>query len=176
VKKKFKNDNGVWFKKALFFETCPMEDRYLTLYTLKDEDITVDGIVYKSLYRLYMTMEDIHEVEFSNTYLGGYKHLKHLCEAQWFLEHINEWREELELLLMSKGFKKLKQALDEDERGALVASKYFLDRAWDEGIHNKPTVKRGRGRPNKQALQSKVVEHTSSVSVLEDYKRLIKAN
>lgn len=166
---KFKNIQGAWYTKAMFSDTAAMEDRHICMYTTRDEDHTIGGKTYPSLYKLYMEMEDIHEVEFAKQYLGGYKHWKTLCTTEWFSVIVQEWREELELVLMSRGFNNLMTALSDDKIN-IVASKYFLDRAWDQGIHSNPETKRGRGRPTKKALQDKIKE--SPVAVLEDYKRL----
>jgi hypothetical protein len=165
---KFKTDNFTrWIGKGLFleFRRYDTEDLNLCLYTLKDEDHEL----YPSLYRLYMEMEDIHEAEFSKKYLGGYKHWKWLCNQDWFLPYVREWREELELLMMSRALRSIKEAsLDSNNKVNLQASKYILDRTWDKNLVV-TTPSREKARPTLDKLRDQVSQNT----IQEDYKRLL---
>lgn len=174
---KFKGPNSKWLTDGLFFERTEPSTRGQVLYTLKEED----HLGYKSLYKLYMEEMDIHEVNFARKYLGGYKHWKVLCDSPWFKEYIMEWREELELILMSQGLGKIKEALGSERLSdAVFAAKFFANRGWDEGIHKNPNVdsRRGRGRPSKKGLQDKLSSQDGSSSdnnqAILDLKRMLE--
>jgi hypothetical protein len=155
---KFKNQQGLWITKRLFID---VEKTPYAMYTYGREDkVLEDGKVYPSLYRLYMECEDIHEVDFANKYLGGYEHWLEVQNCYFIKPLIEEWRAELELVLMSKGLKTIGKLMDSPiESLSLAAAKYYANRSWDVGIHKNPTTEksRGRGRPSNQTLQQKLM-------------------
>lgn len=112
------------------------------IYTFKDEDYEYKGKYYPSLKRLYLELEDPTEYEFANTYLLGWKHWRRLCENKLIRKQIDEWREELELRLRSKGVKEM-IALASSDKG-YQAAKWLVDRGWDV---------RGKGRPSKDEIE-----------------------
>jgi hypothetical protein len=112
------------------------------VFTLKDNDHEYNGRVYPSLKRLYLEMEDPTEYQFAKTYLLGWRHWKRLCENKAIRKHIDEWREELELQIRSKGVREIiKHA--ENEKG-FQAAKWLADRGWSA---------RGAGRPSKEEIE-----------------------
>lgn len=107
------------------------------VYTLKDQDHTHNGKQYPSLKRLYLETEDPTEYEFANKYLLGWKHWLRLCENKAIRKEIDEWRDELEVKLRSRGVRYTLQAA---KGGNYQAAKWLSDRGWDT---------RGAGRPTK---------------------------
>src|SRR5690606_30115707 len=90
----FKNATGAWLLKALFYETATDPDKTHVLYSFKPEDHEVNGVVYPSLRRLYLEMEDDTEYYFAQAYFGGWPHWKRLLSCSWFVDYITEIREE----------------------------------------------------------------------------------
>lgn len=111
------------------------------VYTLKDQDHEHNGNYYPSLKRLYLECADPTEYEFATTYLLGWKHWLRLCENKMVRKHIDEWREELEVKLRSRG---VKNVLESAKSGNYQAARWLADRGWDT---------RGAGRPSKADVE-----------------------
>jgi hypothetical protein len=77
-KRRLKDKMGRPMTQALFLEIGYETDK--AVYTLKDDDHTHNGVVYPSLKRLYLEMEDVVEYDFANTYLLGWSHWKRMNE------------------------------------------------------------------------------------------------
>lgn len=169
-KSKFKNPNGVYIVKTLF---CEWDDtsRSQCVYTLKNDDHTMDGVTYPSLKKLYLELEDPTEYEFSQLYLDGWDHWKKLSSAAFFKEHCKEWREELEIRLRSQALARIKKRAAQDSKDSMVADKILLSGGWKT-----PEEKERVGRPSKQKIKEeadKLFRDTSEVD--EDYKRIFGA-
>lgn len=150
---------GKWLLLSLFFETSLNKDN--VLYTLKDHSITRNGKSYHSLKQLYLEMEDVTEYQFANTYLGGWSHWKELCASPKISEHIEEWREELELKLRSRGMKAMIEKASEEKGTA--AAEYLIEKKWDKK----------RGRPSKQEkAQEAKKQQTLSTRYSDDLSRI----
>lgn len=145
---------GKWLLLSLFFETSLNKDN--VLYTLKDYPIKRGGKTYQSLKQLYLAMEDVTEYSFANTYLGGWAHWKELCSSPKLSEHIEEWREELELKLRSRGMKAMIKKASE-ERGT-AAAEYLIEKKWDKK----------RGRPSKQEKAQEAKKQSQLTSRYSD--------
>jgi len=126
----------------------------MAVFSLKEKDYEYNGVLYPSLKRLYIEMEDVTEYEFANTYLLGWQHWKRICENKQIRKHIEEWREELEYKMRAKGVKSL---LASAVSGNYQAAKFFVDKGWD---------KRAAGRPSKEELQR---EKEFQTRISEDY-------
>jgi hypothetical protein len=111
------------------------------IYTLKDHDHTHNGKQYPSLKRLFLEADDPTEYTFAITHLLGWKHWQRLCENKVLRRHIDEWREELEVKLRSRG---VLQAIKNAEAGGFQSAKWLADRGWDT---------RGAGRPSKEEVE-----------------------
>ena len=107
------------------------------IYTLKDVDYTYKGKLYPSAKRLYMEMEDPTEYEYAVTYFLGWDHWQRICANKNVAEHINKWRDELEVKLRSRA---VKAQIAAAKNGNYQASKWLADRGW---------ITRGAGRPSK---------------------------
>lgn len=124
------------------------------VFTLKDQDFDYNGKQLPSLKRLYLEFEDPTEYEFANTYLLGWRHWKRMNENKILKKHFEEWREELEYRMRSKGVRSL---LKSATNGNFQAAKFFVDRGWD---------KRQAGRPSKAELEK---EKAFQERVSEEY-------
>jgi len=125
------------------------------IYTLKESDYTYNGKVYYSLKKLYLAMEDPTEYEFASKYFLGWKHWVRICENRILKNHIDEWREELEVKLRSRGVKAL---ILSAEQGNHQSAKWLADRGWDT---------RGAGRPTKLEKEQSLKVHKD---ILDEFR------
>lgn len=165
---KFRNSSGVYVVKAMFFEYDDTE-RKLAQYTLKSQDHTYEGKTYPSLKKLYLSLEDPTEYEFSQIYLDGWDHWKKLTKAGFFQEHLKEWREELEVRLRSKALHRIKVRAADNGKDSMVADKILLSGGWKT-----PDEKERVGRPSKQKIKEEADKLFEEQSILDgDFNRIM---
>lgn len=152
----FKNSNGVWLLRELFFETATNKDN--VLYTLKSEDL---GDI-PSLYRLYMESDDVTEYDFAIEHLGGWAHWKLLAAASFFQPYITEWRDELEIRARSRALAKVIATAAGDSKDAFAAQKFVANKEWDK---NKPPA---RGRPSNAQVKAAANDMAAEQKRLSD--------
>lgn len=166
----FKNSNGQLYTKGLFFETSyGLNDKSTVIYTLKDEDYTVDGVTYLSLYKRYLAMEDLTEFDFASTFFDSYEHFRILCQAEWFYAHVSRWRRELKLKLKARVLNNIsKAAQDLNNKNYFEANKLVLTH-----LSELDKDKAKRGRPSKEEVELKVKELAKEdQSITDDHKRI----
>ena len=124
-------------------------------YTLKDEDVirtSLSGqeVVYPSLYKKYMEMEDILELTFATTYFGDLPTWETFQKTWFGKKVIDRWRKELEIKVRAKALLNIQKiAQDEDHKLSYNANRLLLDGGW------KPKEAREaskRGRPSKAEI------------------------
>ncbi len=134
-----KDVKGAWRLSTLFWEH--RRDGYTPLFTLQDADREIDGVVYTSLKRVYLSYEHIPgaEYDFALEVLGSWEHWLRLCAASHVKEHIQSWREELEVKTRANAIKSvIKTSLDGSAAGA-TAAKWLAEKGYAPK----------RGRPSK---------------------------
>ncbi len=136
-KSKFVDTRGHPLTQSLFLENGYITDR--AIYTLKMTDHTFKGKVYPSLGRLFIEMEDVIEYDFANKYLLGWSHWKRLYENNLLTEHIDSWREELQLKLRSMAFKSILDATASEQ--SFQASKWLMEKGWMPKSAGRPPTK-----------------------------------
>lgn len=164
---KFKNTNGVLFLREMFWEYADNKEN--AIYTLKDSDHEVDGVVYPSLYRLYMAKNDPTEYLFAMEYLDSWTHFNSLSQATFFQPFLIRWREELELRFRAEGLAKIHELASNGGREALQAAKYLADGNYTLKGRSKA------GRPSKaqiDATAKEIIENRKREQ--EDYLRLVQ--
>lgn len=166
----FKNASGQLYTKRLFFEQAyDVNDKTPCIYTLKDEDFTLDDKTYVSLYPHYLRMEDLTEYRFATTFFESYEHFSLLCNCSWFKPHIERWRKELRLKIRQNAIENIRAvARDEGSKNFFEANKMILSGMLEE--------KKGtsRGRPSKDEVSESVKEMArEDYSISKDYDRLI---
>ena len=142
-------------------------DTKFAQYTWQDQDKEYRDHTYPSLKRLYIEYADVHEYAFANEYLLGWNHWKRLCSGV-LKSHVELWREELNLSMMSEGFRNI---VDQAEK-SYQASKFLADRGWE-------TKKMGRPTKEEKQAQLEMVnriegEYNKDVARMEDYKKNAK--
>ena len=128
--------------KALFYE-----NRFQTTvetnapYCLKSNDHELHGVVYKSMYLIYMSCDS--EYEAAIKLLGNYQHWTKLKRCTWFLPYVEEWNAELRLRESALARAKL-VALT--EAGNVTAARTLLNEKKIAGV-GKPKGK-GQRKPD----------------------------
>jgi len=163
---KYANNSGNYYLEGLFFERQGA-DKSSVVYTLKDQD----HMGYPSLYRLYMESEDLLEWNFTQEHLGGWSHWEKLTKTSWFKPYIERWRKELELKLSTRYLRNIQEEALSENRGALSANKFLLERGWDK---DKQTNR--RGRPSKDEILKEARTQAEQQNMIrEDFERLSPA-
>lgn len=132
---------GNFITQGLFLEHAYDTER--AVYTLKDEDYEYKGVIYPSLKRIYLDMEDLGEYEFASAALLGWKHWQRICSNKLFTALIDEWRAELEVKMRGKAIATIAREATAGGRSALQAAKWLADRGWEKKV----------GRPSKADVQ-----------------------
>lgn len=111
------------------------------IFTLNDDDKIYNDKTYYSLKKWYLDIGDPTEYEFAKKCLLGWRHWKRICENALFKnQYLEEWRDELEVLLRSEGILSVMSQSEDN----FQAAKWLADKGWD---------KRGAGRPSKADKQ-----------------------
>jgi hypothetical protein len=128
--------------KALFYE-----NRFQTTvetnapYCLKSNDHELHGVVYKSMYLIYMSCDS--EYEAAIKLLGNYQHWTKLKRCTWFLPYVEEWNAELRLRESALARAKLVKLT---EAGNVTAARTLLNDKKIAGV-GKPKGK-GKRKPD----------------------------
>lgn len=155
---KFKNVNGVFFLKELFYETAQNKEN--VVYTLKDKPH--EG--FPSLYEAYMLVNDPTEYEFATKYLYSWEHWLRLQECSWFKPIVAQWRDELEIRFKSAALREIMVKAAGSSRESFQAAKFLAE------YGSKST----KGRPSKQSIKDAAVDiATGQARVNEDFLRLL---
>jgi len=136
-KDRLKDTIGNFRTLSLFYETNITENE--AIFTLKDEDYTVNGKTYMSMKQLYLSFDDPTEWEFVQSVLGNWRHWQKLLGNKRIREYIDQWRMELEIKLRSNAVKQMvKHSKNRDG-----AAKWLAEGSW----------KGKRGRPSKDEVE-----------------------
>lgn len=159
-KSKFKDEHGRYIVQGLF-----LEDRYnpdMAVFTFDGEDKEYKGKTFYSLKKLYLEHGDPKEYSFARKYLYDWKHWQRICKNAVLKKHVEEWREELKLSLVSEGVAALIDlALNEK---SYQAAKYLADCGWE---------KAERGRPSNEEIEGELKRRADADSQFaEDFQLL----
>lgn len=156
----FKDSMNRWYTKGLFWETCFPENKSRATYTLKEQEHK--GL--PSLKQLYLDSEDLTEYSFATEYLGGWLHWKTLCKCAWFIPHLSDWREELEVRIRSKGIKSMiEHSLTPKGQ---TSAKWLAEKGW---------VEKKRGAPSASEVKAELKQQAGiHAEVEDDLLRLVK--
>lgn len=160
---KFRNNRNQLLFANLFIEFAT--DKTQAIYSINRESFDD----YVSLYQLYLDEEDFTEFEFANKHLESYQHWKALCEKTFFIPHIAQWREELQLKVQARTLKSL---IDKSTKDSNVA-KYLLTNKWIDRAQENIPVTNLRGRPSKEEIKQHLTLITNEQKEIEnDYERI----
>ena len=164
----FKNNSGRWLTKALFCELTLPDNREHCLFTLKDDNHTLDGIEYVSLKKAFLACAyDPTEYEFANKYLGGWSHWKELQNTKDIAPLVEEWREERDVMLRSIGVKKMVE-MAKSQEASFQAVQWLTKKGWEENTQK-------AGRPTKEQVKGHIAEEArAKKEVVNDFDRITK--
>jgi len=136
-----KDKDGRWRTASLFIER--RVDAYDPLWTLKDDDVEVDGVKYPSLKKVYFSFDHTPglEYEFAMETFKSWDHWTKLCGSQ-LRDVFSEWRDELDIKLKAEAIRTIIRTTNEGGAAAANAAKYLAEK----GYANK------RGRPAKEEV------------------------
>lgn len=159
---RFKDEKGRWLTMSLFYETYSNLDtraNYPPLYTIKDEDY--NGLL--SIRKKYLELRDPSEYKIATQYFGGWEHWKVLNTNKWLSNHVNSWREELEVIIRCGALEKMQELATSDKAIAKDALKFMINREWEVR----------RGRPSKDEKERQLrIESDINAQVDSDFKLL----
>ena len=135
------------YTRGLFLEES-YEDQSAVLYSLRDND----HARFPSLYRKYLEMGDLTEINFARTYFEGWEHWQMICSCNWMKPYISRWRHELELQLKAKALTEIiAVANDPDHKSQYEANKFLLNGSWRDKTQKV-------GRPSKEEIKRQANE------------------
>ena len=164
-----KDSLGRYKTKGLFLETNRnYKNNGNAPYTLKPYDHEFKDVFYPSAKKIYLSCEDPTEYSAAIKMFGSWEQWEKLCELDWFMEHLSEWRKELEVLLRSKS---VKQIISEAEAGtskSLSAAKFIA-----QGKYKTSGGSSNRGRPSKKEVKQNLeIETQLQKEIQSDLERL----
>jgi hypothetical protein len=159
-KTRLKDKMGRGLTQGLFLEFS--YDANMSVFTVEDEDKEYKGKIYPSLKKLFLASDDPVEYDFAITHLLGWNHWKKMLGNKWCLEHISEWREELELKLASEGFKLILENSEDNYQ----AQKFLAEKGWKKKGVGRPTKSRDDIETEKQIRD----DYSADVVRMENYK------
>lgn len=128
---------------SLFYEF--RRPGYTPLWSIKEDDHEVNGVVYPSLKKIYMEYDDPTEYSFAMDVFGSWKHWQQIFSTRFFQKQVALWREEMEIKLRSKGIRAVIQEVV-DGKAKMTAAKYLSDRGW--------LNEEKKGRPSKKKIET----------------------
>jgi len=150
---------------SLFFES--RKDRDLTaLWTLKSRPLVVDGVVYPSLKQIYLSYDHTpgNEYEFALDVFGSWDAWVKLTKSA-VREHIQDWRDEIEVKLKAEAIKSMIVAARTDDSKGVAAAKWLADKGY--------APKRTAGRPSVEEIKREVKQQAEvNRDLSEDMARL----
>lgn len=166
---KFRPPAGIRYTRGLFYETT-LADKTTVLYTLKEQDHEVDGVIYPSLRRLYLEANDPTEYSFAITHLDGIDHWNELLACKWFKPYIEKWRRELELKIKSEALLRLRDMAAKGGRESFQINKFLVEKGWEP-----KDGQTKRGRPTKDEVNQEAQRIAEERSRIEkDAERLLQ--
>ena len=159
-KSNFKDELGRPVSTALFLEI--LYDEKYAAYTLKEEDFLYNGKLYPSIKRLYLEESDVTEYRFAKKYFLSWSQWQKICKSKAMQEHIEEWREELEVKIRADA---IVHIVKNSGRNA-ASARWLADRGWAE---------KSAGRPSKEEIQKKIkIAAKINSEYDDDVKRMLK--
>jgi len=153
---------GAWRTQSLYLETN--RSGLEPIMTLKEVDWEHKGEMFPSLHRLYMEIADVTEYQVAIQVFGSWKGWQRQCGNPTIMEHIADWREELEIAIRSKAVEAMVKVSSEEGSKGTAASKYLADRGW---------IKRKAGAPSKEEKEGELKKQEAvKGQVATDFQRL----
>lgn len=150
---KFRDSQNKLITQGLFLELTYSPH---AIYTLQGEDREYNGKKYLSIKKLYLECRDPTEYTFATKYFESWQHWLRICNNQAMVDHIQIWRDELEVLLVSEA---VKQQQELAAKGNYNATKWLSERGW---------MDKTKGRPSKASVAREREKQARIQDLLEE--------
>lgn len=171
-KDKFRNASGKLYTRELVYElSYNLSDN--TLFTLKDDDIEIEGKYLYSLKKLYLQYVPLDPTEYTlaSKVFDSWEIWETLRNARILRDYVKKWRREAEIIVKSRAIQAIAEEMNESGKNSFQAAKLLLDRGWIE----KENVKQQKASERKREEEQMNKEALTMLS--EDAKRLgLKVN
>ena len=148
-----KDDQGRYRTISLFWELRHYsQEKIEPVFTLKSYDLQKEDKLYPSLKKIYLTYDHIpgFEYEFALDVFGSWEHWQKMANSQMLKDHIQTWRDELDVRLKALGLKALIHASRDNDAKGVQASKYLVEKGYIQK----------RGRPSKEEVDRELKANT----------------
>jgi hypothetical protein len=127
---------------SLFYETNRNPDKYPSLFSTKDYNHEVKGIIYPSLKNIYLSYDHVpeYEYDFAMDIFGSWDHWLQLFQSPDLKGMVEGWRDELAIRIKAEAMKNIIKKSRSSDPSAAQAAKYLSNEEY------KPKT---RGRPSK---------------------------
>lgn len=173
-KRAFRDRNGKLLVEELFSDTAKNPSG--ALYRL-EQDSPGDLPV---LRELYVEAKDPTEVKFAKKHFNSFAHWKRILEAPFMVERIADWRQELDLSLVSDALEAIKEEAEGNTSKSFEANKLILSMAWRNGVGrgqsdgSDAAREAKRGRPSNEQIAKKAHEIAMErTKINEDARRIL---
>lgn len=126
--------------------------------TLKEVDYEYKGKILPSLHRIYMDIADPTEYEVAMHVFGSWRCWNRQLNSKVIIEHIAEWRDQLEVKLRSDAIRAITQASTAEGTAGVGAARYLAERGWEKRA----------GRPSKLEIERQKKIHAGINGAVED--------
>lgn len=157
-----KDKDGRFRTYSLFIEKAT--ENNTPIWTLKEEDVTVDGVLYPSLKKIYFSYDHIpgYEYDFAVENLTSWEYWTKLT-GSGLRAIFQEWRDELEVRIKARSIKTLIKTTTEGGAAAANAAKYLAEKGYAPK----------RGRPSKEEVQrERLISAGVEKEVQDDIERM----
>ena len=132
------------------------------------------------LRELYVEEGDPTEVKFAKKYFNSFAHWKRILETPLMVDRIADWRQELDLSLVSNALEAIKEEAEGATAKSFEANKLLLSMAWRNGVGkgqndgSNASKEAARGRPSNEQIARKAHELAMErTKVNEDARRIL---
>jgi len=166
-----KDDMGRYRISSLFWEArrdFAPNPKMPPIWSTKDNDHTVDGVLYPSLKAIYMKYEHIpgFEYDFAIDMFNSWDHWEKLTKSS-LSDMFQGWRDELDIRIKSSAIKAVFAASRNEDATGVVAAKYLADKGYVQSTARKA------GRPSSEEVErERKIEAGVARDLHEDMKRL----
>lgn len=138
-KKKLLGNGGARLTRQLFIEYHNNGEFDVAVYSLKRHDVTYNGKVYPSLYRLFMEEKDITEARFVSNHLYDWQQWDALVKGHFTKDEIARWRVDLKNIVMGELVDLLLEDAKSDSKSSKSSAKYLVNKL-STGARGKPAT------------------------------------
>lgn len=135
---------GQFVTVSLFVELHRGTENFKPMYTIAEDDIEVDGVVYPSARRIYLASKGEHDA--MRKLVGSFKQWSKLKELRWFDTEFQMWQDEWKMLQAEKA----RELLVKHAEGQPSAARALWDDA-KKAAQGRPTKKRTKTDPTPDA-------------------------